>query len=788
LELAVNATDPGLLHERLSTGRFIEPVLDVDRDRVPYQGPDRAWVGALAGRGDDELRAAGVYTLDRMREPRWWSDPERSVLSALARRRLHWTLAEVALLFDLALDRLGQEQWRQQHRGFDPPVFVDLLRLPVAAAERLAAEARGPLQPRVRRAVAAVEGAEVIGEDIARIRYLERLRALQLGFAPLYPPTLAPEVLPDGDRFSAAARRALDGRLLAPGIPELLNHCATATQTNTPATTAWRRIALHLLQAAADGVAVLRALLDLLSTPASWAAPAPTGQRAVTTIGEENSWLLRGAVWTLTLVDAAWVTPYLAEVALAAIGNDPLAANYPRCGRVAVAVVDHLRRLTGEEATLSLLRLVAAARHRGMRNMARRALERVATRSGLVPADLAGRLVPVVGARRDGRKGAPRQLVAAERRRLESLLACELTWEVGDWRERYLGHPLTGALARLLVWQVQRPGGGWRSGMPVPVDGAWRLEGPAGEPVRLGDAGWRVRLWHPLLAPAGEAQAWRDVIAARRIRQPFEQASRGLYRLTPAEEQTGVYSNRFAAHVIAYARAAGLMGRRGWTVKWLGHGDAEARWTSPDAHWRARFFFDRLETAEREPLTTALCTTDQVRFDQRLRGVWRPARLPAVPPLVFSEAMRDLDAFLAASSIAADTTWVDRGEDRFAVYWRGTTFGQLTERASTRRELLARLLPALDVADRFEIGERFLRVRGTLRTYRIHLGSGNVLMEPDDSYLCVVRAPSPEPARRLPLPFEGDDMLAVIVSKAVLLAKDGEITDPTITSQILASG
>jgi hypothetical protein len=29
-------------------------------------------------------------------------------------------------------------------------------------------------------------------------------------------------------------------------------------------------------------------------------------------------------------------------------------------------------------------------------------------------------------------------------------------------------------------------------------------------------------------------------------------------------------------------------------------------------------------------------------------------------------------------------------------------------------------------------------------------------------------------------------MLALIVSKAVLLAKDEEITDPTITSQILA--
>lgn len=101
--------------------------------------------------------------------------------------------------------------------------------------------------------------------------------------------------------------------------------------------------------------------------------------------------------------------------------------------------------------------------------------------------------------------------------------------------------------------------------------------------------------------------------------------------------------------------------------------------------------------------------------------------------------------------------------------------------------MLERLLPALDVADRLEIGERFLRVRGTLRTYKIHLGSGNILMEPDDAHLCIVTARSPEAARQLPLPFEGDYMLAIIVSKALLLAKDEEITDPTITSQILAS-
>ncbi|MFI8452400.1 DUF7737 domain-containing protein, partial [Streptomyces erythrochromogenes] len=79
-----------------------------------------------------------------------------------------------------------------------------------------------------------------------------------------------------------------------------------------------------------------------------------------------------------------------------------------------------------------------------------------------------------------------------------------------------------------------------------------------------------------------------------------------------------------------------------------------------------------------------------------------------------------------------------------------------------------------------------LHVRGELHTYKIHLGSGNILMSPNDQYLCIVPGGSGAAGAADPgyLPFEGDRTLAVILSKAMLLAKDTEITDPTITSQL----
>jgi hypothetical protein len=58
-------------------------------------------------------------------------------------------------------------------------------------------------------------------------------------------------------------------------------------------------------------------------------------------------------------------------------------------------------------------------------------------------------------------------------------------------------------------------------------------------------------------------------------------------------------------------------------------------------------------------------------------------------------------------------------------------------------------------------------------------------MSPNSEYLCIVpaafkRSRTPE----LILPFEGDQTLAVILSKAFMLAKDDRIKDPGILSQM----
>ena len=159
--------------------------------------------------------------------------------------------------------------------------------------------------------------------------------------------------------------------------------------------------------------------------------------------------------------------------------------------------------------------------------------------------------------------------------------------------------------------------------------------------------------------------------------------------------------------------------------------------------------------------------------------------LDEIPPLVFSEVMRDVDMVVGVASVGNDPTWADGGpEGRFATYWNEVSFGNLNGSAKTRKEVLERVVPRLKIGKLCSFEDRFLVVKGKLRSYKIHLGSGNILMTPNDQYLCIVPKQGAVEDGKVLLPFEGDRTLSVILSKAFLLAEDEKIKDETITRQI----
>jgi hypothetical protein len=686
------------------------------------------------------------------------------------------------------------------------------------AAAALAVSCDQPRDPGLLDAVEALVAAvDACRAMPARVRAKIRRRLLSLRpEAPAGGPLDTTMIRPDDGWSASVLKQAERWQGDPAGANLLLRHLTAATGSKP--SRKWQERAVALLQDP-GAEEMLQMLVESIGTADVVVVRLRYGDLRVL-VSEPNTDLVRAACWAAGALAADWAVPALRAAADSSARGF---FGFPTSAKVPNACVYGLGLIGSELAIAGLLDLRRRVKHAGFRTQIGAALAAAAAGAGLTVGELAERFVPdgdldghgerqiavdgtVVASvsigdgwrvrvrRRETTdrsaqipddaarqvKNAVKEVKAAlagERRRLEALLAEERSWPVAEWRRLYLDHPVTGSVTRGLIWSFSTGVTG------IPAD-AGRLDGADGQQAIPAEA--TVRLWHPARADTAQVGRWRDYLVAAGRMQPFKQAFREVYLITPAELETRVYSNRFAAHVLRYQQAYALFKERGWTANYLGPYDGgyegQARRDFPGAGLTA--FFDHYPVdAGPFAYPVDLCTTDRVFFCRTGDRGRAPVPLAEVPELVFAEALRDVDLFVSVASIALDPQWADRGEDPHFAYWQAYSFGDLSQTAVIRREALARLVPKLKIAARLELTSRYLRVQGRLNSYKIHIGSGNVLIEPDDRYLCIVPASG---RAKVMLPFDGDQVLSIVLSKAVLLAGDDKITDPTITSQLRA--
>ncbi|MET9729829.1 DUF4132 domain-containing protein [Streptomyces sp. NPDC006458] len=769
-------------------------------------GRIRVEIGSwLAAALDEDGRAAAVCLMLAASfgaDGFWDYDAE---IDGLMKRLDGWSGDEAAVLLLRACE-YDMDHW-----------FARGLSAALGAVERLDADGRAAVAPWLRHAQAHLAKGQVGARE--RRSLTKRLTGL-LGEADeaVVPagliPAHAPWAAPLRERAESAPSR---------GLAHLVQHLAALAGPRP--TQRWRRTCVEAVDAAAARGTVAEMLEALAEGDPLCSREAGAGTAWIGDgyhyhylAHDRDTDLARGAVWAAALTETPATVRQLGALALRAGG--------PGSGmredlKLAGAAINALAEVEDPAALEELWRLGSRIKHRALRKQLDTAVVTAAGRQGITPEQLVERSVPRHGLAADGslerglgghrvrlaiedaatvrltfthpdgrtsrtapaalKDGHPEELadlrslakavrstLSGERARVEALMSAGREWPYDEWCAHYRDHPVTGVLVRGLILEYRDAAGDWHAVAPGAV--------PPGEPAR-------VRLWHPVRASVEEIGRWRERMVVDRLRQPFKQAFREIYLLTPAEERTRGYSNRYAAHIVHYQRLYALFKERGWQSNYLGSYDGgydgRARGEFGDGRWRACFHHEPVP-GDHGHYSPDHAATDQVRFERRSGRRWQEVPLAEVPPLVFSEAMRDVDLFVAVTSIAADPDWTDRGPRR--AYWERAGFAELTGSAESRRDALSRILPRLKIADRCTLHGRFLVVRGDLRTYRIHLGSANILMEPDDSYLCIVPSGRTGTGKAF-LPFE-DDRLSLILSKAFLLAADRAITDETILAQL----
>jgi hypothetical protein len=272
------------------------------------------------------------------------------------------------------------------------------------------------------------------------------------------------------------------------------------------------------------------------------------------------------------------------------------------------------------------------------------------------------------------------------------------------------------------------------------------------EPIKADE---KLRIAHPFdLYTAGQWQRWQHDCFERERVQPFKQVFRELYLVTAQEKADGAVSSRYAGQQVNPSQALALWGSRGWSTR------DEVLKTFHREGLVAQVSFRHHGWT---PLQVEGLTLEGIEF--RKRGEYKPLLLSEVPPILFSEVMRDCDLVVSVAH-------------------RGGVDPEASASTVDMRAALLRETCGLLGISNYQINKQHVLIDGKLGKYSVHLGSAIVHRQPGGS-LCIVPVHA-QHRGRLFLPFADDDpRTAEVISKVLLLARDHEIQDPSILEQLL---
>lgn len=319
--------------------------------------------------------------------------------------------------------------------------------------------------------------------------------------------------------------------------------------------------------------------------------------------------------------------------------------------------------------------------------------------------------------------------------------------------ERIAGNPVLAPMLCALVWN-----NGTDNGFLKQSAEELLLCAPDGREVPLSTdkTGTVLRIAHPHdFIQSGQWSSFMHFVYERKLLQPFKQIFREYYPMTEDEKAEKTISRRYAGHQVQPQKTVALLKGRGWSVDY--EEGLQKVYYKENLIVRMYALADWFSPADIEAPTL-----ETIHFYDRKSG--KAVEFEKVPPILFSEAMRDMD--LAVSVAHA-----------------GGVDPEASHSSVEMRTAIAKELLGLFKLGNVEFIGSHAKIHGTLADYSVHMGSGVVHAE---AVGMLAILPVHSQARgRIFLPFADDDpKTAEILSKIILLAEDGKIKDTEILRQI----
>ena len=316
--------------------------------------------------------------------------------------------------------------------------------------------------------------------------------------------------------------------------------------------------------------------------------------------------------------------------------------------------------------------------------------------------------------------------------------------------EGLLNHPVLRSMITALVFISDN-----KHGFPVLINDSLLLCNPSGHSHAI-DNNDSLIIAHPY--DFIENKCWSEYqqhLYHNEIVQPFKQVFREYYPITEDERSAVNVSRRYAGNQVQPRKTVALLKSRGWTADY--EEGLQRVWHNENLIVLMHALADWFTPADIEAPTLETITFYS-------RDKFAPIAFTDIPPVIFSETMRDIDLVVSV----AHTGGVDPEASHSTIEMR----------IAIAQELLA-MLSVSNVT----FQSAHAQVKGSLGEYSIHMGSG-VTHKFGTGMISVLPVHS-QARGRIFLPFADDDpKTAEILSKILLFANDKSIKDPSILSQI----
>ncbi len=287
-----------------------------------------------------------------------------------------------------------------------------------------------------------------------------------------------------------------------------------------------------------------------------------------------------------------------------------------------------------------------------------------------------------------------------------------------------------------------------------------------------------ISLWHPVTATHDEIVHWQKFIVQHKVEQSERQVFREHYPFSDSELEL-TDTPRFNHHFLQVNKLMAIANAAGWVFTYV-HDDVNwPRTYIKSLNITAHLTCDYIPYDVAIPTKGFFITKDDTRkitYNQKFEKV----PFKQIPIITLSELCRDVDLFIATTSVAHDIELSKQSE--MLQHYRDNYSNMFSDNAQAQvRKDVIKLIGDKIGLKQFDFEKNYLIIKGTLNDYSINLGSGFAQIRDTKKHLPIIPdIKQIKKKTRQIIPVKDDETLYIILAKALFLQSDNSITDQKI--------